>query len=182
MAAGPQRDLRGHHLQYIVHHVQHVDRFGGQGARQPVVQLALQVLQARVVPIGALRTDVVAQRDHQRVVALQVALRVGQFLALAEQALGQHLLAGQQALAQPAGEGVLADLRHALEQALRFQLGLRVQRQQRVGGHQAVLQRDLAAAHALLQHAARHAHQLRGAPDAHPVRHGGSVLRQQRSR
>jgi hypothetical protein len=67
---------------------------------------------------GLLRCSSLAQREHQRVVALQVALCVGQFLALAEQALRQHLLAGQQALAQPAAEGFVADLHHALEHAL----------------------------------------------------------------
>jgi hypothetical protein len=89
-----------------------------------------------------------AQRDHQRVVALQVALRVGQFLALAEQALRQHLLAGQQALAQALGEGVVADLDHAFQQAAVFQPRLRVQAQQGFGGHQAVGQVDVAVAHA----------------------------------
>jgi hypothetical protein len=42
------------------------------------------------------------------------------------------------------------------------------------GGHQAVGQFQLARAHALLQRAARHAHQLRRSPDGDPLRHDGA--------
>ena len=176
MPAGPQGHLCRDHFQDVVHDVQQINRFGGQRARQPVVQLALQAEQARIVARRLLHhlAEPLAQRDHQRVVALQVALDVGQFLALAEQALGQHVLAGQQALAHAPPEGIFLDRDHAFEHAGAFELDLRIQRDQRLGRDQPVAERQLACAHPLLQHATRHTHQLRGAPHGHPLGHGGS--------
>jgi len=177
VSAGAHGDLRGNHLEHVVHHVQHVDRFGGQCTRQPVAQLVQHLGKARVgaARLGIQRAQPLAQRQHQRVVALQVALHVGQFLALVEQALRQHLLAGQRAFAQPLAESLVADLHHALQQARLLEPRLRVQRQQRLGGNEAVVELDLAGPHPLLQGAAWHAHQLRRAPDRHPMRHRPSV-------
>ena len=176
MPARTQRDLGGHDFQQVIHDIQYIDRFGGQGLRQAVIQLALQRQQAWVVAASLAQTllQLLAQCNHQGVVALQVALHIGQFLALAEQALRQHLLAGQQAFAHAPAEGIFLDVHDALEHAALLQLGLRVQLQQGFCRDQAVAQPDFPGTHALLQHAARHAHQLRGAPDRHPLRHEGS--------
>jgi hypothetical protein len=175
--AGLERDLGRDHFEDVVHDVEPIDRFGGQHARQTLLQIALQREQARIIA-GSLAHHLlqpVLQLGDQRVIALQVALHVGQLLPLAEQALGEHVLAGQHALAHAAAEGVLLDVHDALEHPRVHQLGLRVQRQQVLGRDQAVGQRDLARAHALLQHAARHPHQLGRAPDGHPLSHACSA-------
>jgi hypothetical protein len=172
----PQRHLRRHYLQHIVHDVQYVDRFGGQHSCQAVVGGLLQFAPARIVArFGRSRVDALAQLHDERVVALEVALDVGQFLRLREQALREHLLARQQALAHALGEGLVLDRRDALEEPRLLELGLRVQLQQRVGRNATIVtERQLAGADALLQHAARYADQLRGAPHCHRVRHVAS--------
>ena len=99
VAARAHRHLRTHHLEHVVHDVQRIDGLGGQHARQGRRRLARQPLQADVIGRGLrLRARRVAQLQHQRVVALQVAAQLGELLALAEEALRQHLLAGQRSL------------------------------------------------------------------------------------
>ena len=147
MPARPQRDLRRHHLQHVVHDIQHVDRFSGQRPCQPVVQLALQCEQPGFVVAGLRQqlAQTVAQRDDQRVVTLQMALHVGQLLTLVKHALRQHVLARQQTLAHAPAECIVLDVRDALEHAGLLEFGLRIELQQRLGRHQAIVQLDLAA-------------------------------------
>ena len=112
-----------------------------------------------------------AQGFEQRVVARQGALQFGQFLALGEQALGQRLLGRQHALAQPPGEGVLANGAGLFEAARLLQIELRPAALHVIDGHHAVEGRQIALADALLQRDAGNAEQMRGTGNSQPLGH-----------
>ena len=108
MAARAHRDLRRHHLEHIVHHFNGLHGVGSQHAREPGRELLFELAHPRI--FGRVLAQAAAQLQHECVVALQVSLHVRQLLALAEQPLREHLLAGKQPLAHAAAEGLVADL------------------------------------------------------------------------
>ena len=117
------------------------------------------------------RVHSLAHCHDKLVVARQVAPQVREFAALCVQALRENLLRRQHPLLDAAPEGFLLQPCHPLERARVLQAPLRIETQEPVGGHEAVVGRELSVAHLTLQRAARHADEARGPGEGEPLGH-----------
>ena len=95
--AWPDADVRGHHLEHVIHDRDRVGRVRGQHVGQPVLEEGAEFAQRRFRPVAGIRlgVDAVPQPDHECVIARKMPARVGEFLALREQPLREDLAAGQ---------------------------------------------------------------------------------------
>ena len=153
--------MGGYDLEHVIHDGDRVCGVGGEHGGEAALQKRPELAQ-RGIGRGALGVfDPLLQGDDEIVIALQVPARVGEFLALGEQALRQHLATGQRAFEHSPPEGFLLQARHALERPRLLEVHLRVERQQPGGRHHAVVRRQPAVADLALQLAARHADQAR---------------------